>query len=726
MNKSTLLKNNIFSILFLLITVHLYAQVDSAPELFAEGNQVFCPGNAINIVTNFSITDSDDTTLPSFFVQISSGYQLNFDVLELTGNHPNIRSNWNDLEGKLTLTSSNTGSEMLLTDLENAVKNIQFKTSAINIEIKKSFSLAIDNANYLPSTDHFYEFVSAPRITWKSAKIAAENRTFYGRKGYLATLISQEEADFAGKQASGAGWIGGSDEETEGVWKWVTGPETGTIFWRGQISGTTPNFAFWNNGEPNDFRGNDAAGEDYAHITDPNVNNVIIGSWNDLPNAGGTNLYVPKGYIVEYGVPSDPPLSIVASTHIYIPQINTITEATVCESGIATISALSNEGQILWYESQTNGTPIFTGNDFTITVTDTTTFYATVSVNGCTSLERIPVKIIVNQRPNIISVENDLICSGTALLTAIASDGEINWYNSATSTTPIFTGENFRTPPLTTTTSYYVEANNFNCISSTRTEVVAEVDTTIPNFDIENENVALCKDIGSVTLKVINAQGTYTYIWKKDGAVFPENNSEISVTEAGDYTVKAFSEAGCESLEKSISVTNSEIATITKDDILIVDDSDNNSITIQIANLGTGNYEFTLDNEFGTYKDIGFFEGITVGIHTLFVKDKGGCGTQKYEFSILEYPKFFTPNNDGNNDFWHLKGYNKDFYTISDIYIYNRFGALLHKITKESKGWNGTFKGKLLPSNSYWFQTILTDKNGLAIKKTGSFSLIRK
>ncbi|WP_435414544.1 T9SS type B sorting domain-containing protein [Polaribacter aestuariivivens] len=709
-----------------LISFLCYSQTDSAPVITASGNQAFCIGNAINVVEDFTIMDADDTGIAFFFIQISSGYQNGFDLLELVGNHPRISQNWNSNEGKLTLSSSVSGTEMLFVDLEKAVKEVVFTTTANAVLEEKTFSLNVDNANYLPETDHFYEFIPDQGITWQNAKIEAEKKFYYGRQGYLATLTSEKEADFAGKQASGAGWIGGSDEETEGVWKWVTGPEAGTIFWNGQVSGTSPQgqYAKWNRNEPNDFRGNNTTGEDYAHITDPSIG--IRGAWNDLPNVGGTNLYAPKGYIVEYGVPSDPPLNIVASTRIYIPQISTVTEATVCESGIATISALSNEGQIVWYASQTNGTPVFTGNDFTVAVTSTTTFYAAVSVNGCTSLERTPVKIMVNQRPNITSVENDLICSGTALLTAIASDGEINWYNSATSTTPIFTGENFRTPPLTTTTSYYVEANNFNCISSNRTEVVAEVDTTIPNFDIENENVALCKDIGSVTLKVINAQGTYTYIWKKGEAVFPENTSEISVTEAGNYIVKAFSEAGCESLEKSISVTNSEIATITKDDILIVDDSDNNSITIQIANLGTGNYEFALDNEFGTYKDIGFFEGITVGIHTLFVKDKGGCGTQKYEFSILEYPKFFTPNNDGNNDFWHLKGYNKDFYTISDIYIYNRFGALIHKITKESKGWNGTFKGKLLPSNSYWFQTILTDKNGLAIKKTGSFSLIRK
>ena len=709
----------LFLTVLLLTFFQLNSQTDKPPVLTASGRQVFCPQSQIHIVTDFTITDEDDTELTSFFIQISEGYQSGFDLLSLTGNHPTIEDNWNETEGKLTLTGVGVNN-ILLTDLEKAVKEVVFSTTATTITEEKFFSLTIGDANYLPATDHFYEFVSVEGITWNNARIAAENRTYYGRQGYLATLTSQEEADFAGKQATGTGWIGASDEETEGVWKWVTGPETGTVFWNGQVSGTTPNYANWNNNEPNDFQG----GEDYAHITDPSIG--IVGAWNDLPNIGGTGLYAPKGYIVEYGTTTDSPLNIVASTSIYIPKINSITEVTVCVTGSATISATPSEGTILWYNVLTGGSPIHTGNDYTTpNITSTTTYYAAVSVNSCTTFKREAVNVTVIQRPTITSIEDDLICSGSASLEATASAGSVFWYNAPSGGSPIHTGNNYPTPTLTATTSYYVEASNFNCTSSSRTEVTAVVDASIPEFDLVNDTYALCKDIGSVTLETENAQDNYTYQWFKNNVQITGNIESISVNTSGNYTVKAVSLAGCESVEKKVLVRDSEIANITKDDILIIDDSDNNSIQINSTNLGIGNYQFSLDNEFGRYKDIDFFDNISTGIHTLFIKDIGGCGTTAYSFSILEYPIFFTPNNDGKNDLWHIKGFNKDQYTVSDIYIYNRFGLLLYKIDALSLGWDGTYQGKKLPSNSYWFQTILTDKNGLSVEKRGSISLIR-
>lgn len=724
MKNSLQLKTRLFFILWFCSNFFAYAQADSAPSITAEGRQLFCVGSSINIVTNFSITDLDDLGIENFFVQISEGYQRNLDLLELTGSHPNISSSWNPNEGKLTLLPTNGTTEIEFSELTAAVRAIVFSTTATDVVEEKIFSLTVDDANYLPATDHFYEFVADEGITWAQARLLAENRTYFGREGYLATLTSREEADFAGKQAAGAGWIGGSDEETEGEWKWVTGPEAGTVFWRGQVNGTSPNFAFWNNGEPNDFRGNNTTGEDYAHITDPSIG--ILGAWNDLPNKGGTDLYIPRGYIVEYGKPGDSPLNIVASTSIYLPQIIATTSATICESGSVTISAEPSEGNILWYETQSGNNLLGSGNSFTTPfIAENTTYFAAITVNGCNTYTRTAVTVIVNPRPQITSTTNDLICSGAAVLSAEANQGDVYWYETPTSTTPLFIGDNYQTPNLNVTKSYFVEANNLDCISVDRTEVIAEVDNTIPIFDLLQPEFILCEDIGNVDLITINAQGNYTYIWKREGALLPENTAQINVTETGSYAVSAVSEAGCVSAEQTFLVIDSEKATITMNDVIITDDSNNNSIQIANTNLGNGTYEYALDDEFGNYSDNVIFQNLTTGIHTLYVRDQGGCGTASLVFSILAYPKFFSPNGDNSNDVWKISGFDETFYSISTVFIYNRYGSLIFKMDN-NEGWNGFANGKPAPSNTYWFKVTLTDINNLSIEKTGNFSLIRK
>ena len=705
---------------FLMIFQVMVSQ-NQAPVVIANGNQAFCPGNPIPIVTSFSITDSNDTDIDAFFIQISEGYEAGKDLLSYNINPNSFDISWNQSEGKLTI-KGNAGGKIALTDLENVVRNVFFSTTSANPVVEKTFSLTIADANYLPSTNHYYEFISAIDITWSEAKIAAEKKEYYyGLKGYLATLTSQEEADFAGKQAQGSGWIGGTDEEMEGVWKWATGPEAGTTFWNGKQNGSSPNFAFWNNGEPNDNGGN----EDYAHITDPSIG--IPGAWNDLPNTGGSGDYQAKGYIVEYGGSAgDPTLNISASTKIYIPTILSFTEGEICVSGSTTINATPSEGTILWFDSSVNGKLLHKGTDFTTpNITNTTTYYASVSVDGCENNKRIAIKATVNQRPNITGTTDYLICTaGEVTISANPSAGIIKWYESETSTEVLFKGENFTTN-VTANITFYAEANLNGCISAKRIPVNVIINSTIPDFELVKNKYFLCIDAGSVVLETKNPNGNFNYVWTKDNAPFSGNQPNNTITEAGIYRVRAISNAGCESVEKTITVQLSELATITSNDILIIDDADTNSIEVNSSNLGIGDYEFAIDDKFGSYQKVPKFENLQTGVHTLFIKDNNTCGTAEFVFSIVNYPKFFTPNNDGKNDFWNLNGFDSTRYSASDIYIYNRFGKLIYKIETNQIGWDGTLNGKQLEANDYWFYVMLKDKNGLSVEKKGHFSLIR-
>jgi len=83
-----------------------------------------------------------------------------------------------------------------------------------------------------------------------------------------------------------------------------------------------------------------------------------------------------------------------------------------------------------------------------------------------------------------------------------------------------------------------------------------------------------------------------------------------------------------------------------------------------------------------------------------------------------EFPKFFTPNADGINDYWMIKGPDKDLF--SNISIFDRYGQLLDVINPSERGWDGMFNGKQLPESDYWYQAVYKEK-----LYNGNFSLKR-
>jgi len=298
---------------------------DQPPLVVGSGNQVYCPGASLPVAASITITDPDDVGTTAVYIQISGGYVNGEDLLTLTGSHPAITPSWDPVQGELTLEGPASYAEF-----EAAVLDTYFSSSAANPSGLRQFSITVGEANFLPNTGHYYEFVSHPNISWTDAEIAASNRTYFGLQGYLATLTSQEEADFSGAQAQGVGWIGANDANVEGEWRWVTGPEAGTLFWLGDENGTEVTFANWNSNEPNDFPDAGIDGqENYAHITDPSVvrDGLGQGVWNDLPNVTATSgPFSARGYVVEYGgTVGDPTLNITATTSLSLSSCALVT-----------------------------------------------------------------------------------------------------------------------------------------------------------------------------------------------------------------------------------------------------------------------------------------------------------------------------------------------------------------------------------------------------------------
>src|SRR5690606_24423975 len=123
--------------------------------------------------------------------------------------------------------------------------------------------------------------------------------------------------------------------------------------------------------------------------------------------------------------------------------------------------------------------------------------------------------------------------------------------------------------------------------------------------------------------------------------------------------------------------------------------------SVEIIAQGNGDYVYALNNQEYSLQNI---YPVSPGKHTIYAKDLNGCGTASASFTVLDYPKFFTPNNDGVNDYWQLTGIDRKNPQVKLVYIYDRYGKLISSISPYGRGWNGTYAGKDLPSNEYWFR----------------------
>lgn len=134
------------------------------------------------------------------------------------------------------------------------------------------------------------------------------------------------------------------------------------------------------------------------------------------------------------------------------------------------------------------------------------------------------------------------------------------------------------------------------------------------------------------------------------------------------------------------------------------------AINYTLPQLAFGNY-FTSPNGEGTPLSAG--DSITTS-QTIYIYNVLNCISANTNFNILIntnpffVPKFFTPNNDGKNDFWKVIDTDNNVKSIS---IYNRYGKLLKFLPQTSSGWDGTYNGQLLPTDSYWYKIVLNNQN---------------
>jgi gliding motility-associated-like protein len=99
---------------------------------------------------------------------------------------------------------------------------------------------------------------------------------------------------------------------------------------------------------------------------------------------------------------------------------------------------------------------------------------------------------------------------------------------------------------------------------------------------------------------------------------------------------------------------------------------------------------------------------LSTDTYDVFVRDSLFCTDTISVFvdNLLTIPEFFTPNGDGYNDTWEIGGIYQ--YPNAQILIFDRYGKKLVEYKGSNVGWNGTYAGQIMPSDTYWYIIIVS------------------
>jgi gliding motility-associated-like protein len=391
---------------------------------------------------------------------------------------------------------------------------------------------------------------------------------------------------------------------------------------------------------------------------------------------------------------------------------------TFCDTQILTLADFVVMGtDVVFYDAAVGGNLVL----LTTTLVDDETYYASQTLNGCQSVSRLALI------PDIISGVPangfaEMLCDDLddGQETVDLSDYENNLIaNAATYTFEYYSNysaaENQTAANEITNFSNFLLSIGLNTIyvrimfANSCYEVVLLKLTIIPLPKLNmKDKYAIC-DNGFVTITADAGFDSYTW---STGAT----TQSIAITQGGNYAITVSKNSGtlvCSST-KNIVVDVSEKAMITAIETIDWTTSEN-VITVFVD--GSSDYTYSVDGE--NFQSSNQFYGLPNGAYTVYVYDTKGCGVAKKDVYLLMYPKYFTPNADGYNDYWEIQFYQNELHLV--VKIFDRFGKFIKQLTATDPIWDGTYKGNNLPATDYWFTVIR--ENGTEYK--GHFSLKR-
>ncbi|PIQ14342.1 MAG: hypothetical protein COW67_14345, partial [Flavobacteriales bacterium CG18_big_fil_WC_8_21_14_2_50_32_9] len=199
------------------------------------------------------------------------------------------------------------------------------------------------------------------------------------------------------------------------------------------------------------------------------------------------------------------------------------------------------------------------------------------------------------------------------------------------------------------------------------------------------------------------------------------NNTYITT---GNYTDTLQSlSSGCDSIvNTNLSINLPIPVIIIENDTTICENEFNNGIVLHASggtNLSWSTGVINVDTIIVTQSGI---ITVTSNNNGCIVQDNFELFLERCLEPTIYIPNVFTPNEDGMNDLFLIKG---TFISEFEGTIFNRWGNELFNWKNVEEGWNGEYKGELVPDGTYFYIMDVVFENREKKSLTGSVTLLK-
>ena len=408
--------------------------------------------------------------------------------------------------------------------------------------------------------------------------------------------------------------------------------------------------------------------------------------------------------------------------HLYVNTVIpnfTLSSVAFCNGGITTFTNQSLYATSYLWDFGDGNTDILTNPVHTYTSLGPFTATLTAMAPGCTTSISHPV--ILNPTPVIsaFTVTPDSLCSGSQVTTNNTSSG-----NTITSLWDMGDGTTYTS--LNVTHTYNTSITGWQTITLTITDMFGctDVSTKIvwvdgaPSAKINsNKTVACVGDI--INFQSVLSTNTIKNDWDfGDGTLDSRPSLDHFYTKPGVYNVVLNANyAICPNLQDTKEITihpfpgldlgGPEVICPGKDKITLTDIYNDNIAVDYLWSTGETGKSIVVTHP---------------GDYTLTASVAGVCSTSVVkqilgDIDCIYQPNAFTPNGDGNNDYFKPVFFDEGDITYFSMLIYNRWGQEIYNSQSiKDKGWNGTFNGKKCDIDTYIYILTMELKDGT--KKT--------